>query len=82
MARFFQPWRADPCLPSTFQFYRKNFTLLSHGYTETVDVHVDKVRRGRTSKSLWRWMKRRAAVEPSIGHLNPDSAFRNLNCDK
>ena len=32
-------------------------------------VHVDKQRRGRTSKSLLRWMKRRAAVEPSIGHL-------------
>ena len=32
-------------------------------------VHVDKRRRGRTSKSLWRWMKRRAAVEPAIGHL-------------
>ncbi len=32
-------------------------------------VHVDKRRRGRTSRSLWRWMKRRAAVEPAIGHL-------------
>ena len=26
-------------------------------------------RRGRTSEARWRWMKRRAAVEPSIGHL-------------
>ena len=25
--------------------------------------------RGRTPRALWRWMKRRAAVEPSIGHL-------------
>ncbi len=40
-----------------------------HGYTGAVDVHVDKRRRGRTAKSLWRWMKRRAAVEPGIGHL-------------
>jgi len=40
-----------------------------HGYEGDVEVHVDKVRRGRTPKSLWRWMKRRAAVEPSIGHL-------------
>mmetsp|Transcript_482 Transcript_482/g.319 ORF Transcript_482/g.319 Transcript_482/m.319 type:complete len:451 (+) Transcript_482:653-2005(+) len=40
-----------------------------HGYTGDVDVHVDKRRRGRTAKSLWRWMKRRAAIEPGIGHL-------------
>ncbi len=32
-------------------------------------MHVDKVRRGGTPKSLWRWMKRRAEIEPSIGHL-------------
>ena len=40
-----------------------------HGYTGDIAVHVDKRRRGRTAKSLWRWMKRRAAVEPGIGHL-------------
>nr|WP_320191501.1 IS5 family transposase [uncultured Desulfobacter sp.] len=43
-----------------------------HGYTGDIEVHVDKVRRGRTSKSLWRWMKRRAAIEPSIGHLKQE----------
>jgi len=40
-----------------------------HGYAGEIEVHVDKRRRGRTAKSLWRWMKRRAAVEPGIGHL-------------
>ena len=40
-----------------------------HGYSGEVDIHVDKRRRGRTAKCLWRWMKRRAAVEPGIGHL-------------
>ena len=40
-----------------------------HGYSGEVKVHVDKRRRGRTAKSLWRWMKRRAAIEPGIGHL-------------
>jgi IS5 family transposase len=40
-----------------------------HGYSGPGEVHLDKVRRGRTAKSLWRWMKRRAAVEPGIGHL-------------
>jgi IS5 family transposase len=40
-----------------------------HGYQGQVNVHVDKVRRGRTARSLWRWMKRRAAIEPGIGHL-------------
>jgi IS5 family transposase len=40
-----------------------------HGYEGDVHVHVDKRTRGRTAKSLWRWMKRRAAIEPGIGHL-------------
>lgn len=40
-----------------------------HNYQGDIEVHVDKRQRGRTAKSLWRWMKRRAAVEPSIGHL-------------
>ncbi len=43
-----------------------------HGYSGDVKVHVDKQRRGRTPRSLWRWMKRRAAVEPSIGHLKQE----------
>jgi IS5 family transposase len=43
-----------------------------HDYTGRATVHVDKRRRGRTSRSLWRWMKRRAAVEPSIGHLKTE----------
>jgi len=28
------------------------------------EVHVDKV-----ARSLWKWMKRRAAIEPGTGHL-------------
>ena len=40
-----------------------------HDYEGNATVHVDKRRRGRTPRPLWRWMKRRAAVEPSIGHL-------------
>jgi len=40
-----------------------------HNHCGPETVHVDKRRRGRTPKSLWRWMKRRAAVEPTIGHL-------------
>ena len=40
-----------------------------HGYSGEVEVHVDRRRRGKTAKSLWRWMKRRAAIEPGIGHL-------------
>jgi len=43
-----------------------------HDYQGDIEVHVDKVRRGRTSKSLWKWMKRRAAIEPSIGHLKSE----------
>ena len=40
-----------------------------HDYAGHATVHVDKRSRGRTPRRLWRWMKRRAAVEPSIGHL-------------
>jgi transposase, IS5 family len=40
-----------------------------HNYQGPATVHVDKRRRGRTPRALWRWMKRRAAVEPGIGHL-------------
>lgn len=40
-----------------------------HDYTGSCMVHVDRLRRGDIAQSLWRWMKRRAAVEPGIGHL-------------
>jgi IS5 family transposase len=40
-----------------------------HGVTGDCEIHVDKRRRGRTAKSVWRWMKRRASIEPGIGHL-------------
>ena len=43
-----------------------------HDYEGPVTVHVDKRRKGRTPRALWRWMKRRAAVEPSIGHLKSE----------
>jgi len=43
-----------------------------HNYDGTITVHVDKRRRGRTRPALWRWMKRRAAIEPSIGHLKSE----------
>ena len=43
-----------------------------HDNDGPVTVHVDKRRRGRTRPALWRWMKRRAAVEPSIGHLKSE----------
>ena len=43
-----------------------------HNHCGAETVHVDKRRRGRTPKSLWRWMKRRAAVEPTIGHMKSE----------
>lgn len=36
------------------------------------EIHVDKKRRGTTPRRLWKWMKRRAAIEPSIGHLKTE----------
>ena len=43
-----------------------------HDYAGQATIHVDKRRRGRTPRSLWRRMKHRAAVEPSIGHLKTE----------
>ena len=43
-----------------------------HDYEGDCEIHVDKRRRGGTPKSLWKWMKRRAAIEPSIGHLKQE----------
>ena len=43
-----------------------------HDYEGPAKVHIDKRQRGRTPRALWRWMKRRAAVEPSIGHLKTE----------
>ena len=40
-----------------------------HNGPTTVEVNVVPRKRGKIAKSLWRWMKRRAAVEPTIGHL-------------
>lgn len=43
-----------------------------HDYSGEHTVIVDKRRRGETPKRVWRWMKRRAAVEPTIGHLKTE----------
>lgn len=40
-----------------------------HDYEGECEIHVGRRRRGSIPKTLWRWMKRRAAIEPSIGHL-------------
>lgn len=43
-----------------------------HNHSGPETIHVDKRRRGSTPRPLWRWMKRRAAVEPTIGHLKSE----------
>jgi IS5 family transposase len=43
-----------------------------HNHEGPETIHVDKRRRGTISKSLWRWMKRRSAVEPMIGHCKSE----------
>jgi len=43
-----------------------------HDYAGSAEVLVDRRGRGQTTKRIWRWMKRRAAVEPTIGHLKSD----------
>ena len=43
-----------------------------HNHQGEETVHVDKRRRGNTAKALWKHMKRRAAVEPTIGHCKSE----------
>jgi IS5 family transposase len=43
-----------------------------HDYEGKCEIHVGGRRRGSIPKTLWRWMKRRAAIEPSIGHLKQE----------
>jgi len=43
-----------------------------HDYVGNASIHVDKRQPGRTPKELWKRMKRRAAVEPCIGHLKKE----------
>lgn len=43
-----------------------------HDYEGECQIHVGRRRRGAIAKSLWCWMRRRAAIEPSIGHLKED----------
>ena len=50
-----------------------------HGYTGAAQVHVDRLRRGGIAKSLWKWMKRRSAIEPGIGHLKHE---HRMDCNR
>jgi len=42
-----------------------------HGVTE-VNVHMDQARKKTETKSFRKWLKRRAAIEPLIGHMKND----------
>jgi hypothetical protein len=57
------PARAGVCGPGFFR---------GHDYSGPVDVHVDRQRRDTITRRLWRWLKRRAAIEPGIGHLKQE----------
>jgi IS5 family transposase len=51
---------------------RVDMNYRGHDHEGVVTVRVDKRQRGKTPRPLWRWMKRRAAVEPGIGHLKTE----------
>ena len=46
-----------------------------HDYAGSAEVIVDRRGRGEIPKRIWRWIKRRAAVEPTIGHLKAITAW-------
>ena len=52
-----------------------------HDYTGPAEVIVDRRRRGEIPKRIWRWMKRRAAVEPTIGHLKSHYRLKGVAGD-
>ena len=58
----------DPKSPSLYRLW----TWAMHDYLGECEVVVSKRRRGRTPRRLWRWLRRRAAIEPTIGHLKED----------
>jgi IS5 family transposase len=43
-----------------------------HKHEGAETVYVDRERRGSLPKSLWRFIKRRAAIEPIIGHMKSE----------
>ena len=36
-------------------------------------VHLTNTRKGSLTRSAWQWLRRRAAIEPVIGHLKSDT---------
>ena len=53
-----------------------------HGYVGEVEVHVDKKRRGKTPRALWKWLKGRARIEASISHLKSRHMRLRSVCSK
>ena len=43
-----------------------------HKHEGAEAIYVDRERRGSIPKSLWRFIKRRAAIEPTIGHMKSE----------
>ena len=52
-----------------------------HDYPGEATILVDKRRRGETPQRIWKWMKRRAADEPTIGHLKAEHRLER-NCSR
>jgi IS5 family transposase len=61
--------QVDQLIGNTAREVHVDMGYRGHDYVGNATIHVDKRQRGRTPKALWKRMKRRAAVEPSIGHL-------------
>jgi len=61
--------QVDHLIGNTVREVHVDMGYRGHDYVGNATIHVDKRQRGRTPKALWKKMKRRAAVEPSIGHL-------------
>ena len=61
--------QVDHLIGNTVREVHVDMGYRGHDYVGNATIHVDKRQRGRTPKALWKKMKRRAAVEPSIVHL-------------
>jgi IS5 family transposase len=59
--------------------YRAEEAYCDRGYRGTENlstgttIHLTDRKRKRVSRSLWKWLRRRSAIEPIIGHLKTDN---------
>ena len=68
--------QVEPLIDDRVREVHVGMSNRGHNYMGNASIHVDKRQRGKTPKALWKRMKHRAAVEPSIGHLKNEHRLK------